>query len=60
MTSRELVDAAIARIELLNPALNAVIIPLFDKARAVATALMAGFDTESTPSTGRSAASRSC
>jgi amidase len=35
---RELVDAAIARIEALNPALNAVIHPLFDKARAQATA----------------------
>jgi amidase len=32
----ELVDAAIARIERLNPALNAVITPLFDKARAQA------------------------
>src|SRR5262245_770486 len=30
----ELVDAAIARIERLNPALNAVITPLFDQARA--------------------------
>src|SRR5437588_6212039 len=30
----ELVDAAIARIERLNPALNSVITPLFDKARA--------------------------
>ena len=29
----ELVDAAIARIERLNPQLNAVIIPLFEKAR---------------------------
>lgn len=29
----ELVDAAIARIEKLNPQLNAVILPLFDKAR---------------------------
>jgi amidase len=32
----ELVDAAIARIERLNPLLNAVITPLFDKARAQA------------------------
>jgi amidase len=32
----ELVDAAIARIEALNPQLNAVIIPLFDQARAQA------------------------
>ena len=34
----ELVEHAIARIEKLNPELNAVIHPLFDKARAVATA----------------------
>src|SRR5688500_4370878 len=33
----ELVDAAIARIEALNPELNAVITPLFDKARAAAS-----------------------
>ncbi|MGE0684003.1 MAG: amidase [Candidatus Binatia bacterium] len=33
MTPLELVDAAIARIEKLNPQLNAVIIPLFEKAR---------------------------
>ena len=33
---RELVDAAIARIEKVNPALNAVVTPLFDKARAQA------------------------
>src|SRR5256885_12697398 len=32
----ELVDDAIARIEKLNPELNAVITPLFDKARAAA------------------------
>jgi Asp-tRNA(Asn)/Glu-tRNA(Gln) amidotransferase A subunit family amidase len=32
----ELVDAAIARIEKFNPQLNAVIIPLFDTARALA------------------------
>src|SRR5437867_13302742 len=35
---RELVDAAIARIERVNPKLNAVIIPLFEKARAQAAA----------------------
>jgi amidase len=34
----ELVDAAIERIERLNPSLNAVIHPLFDKARALARA----------------------
>jgi amidase len=33
MSSEELVDSAIERIERLNPKLNAVIIPLFDKAR---------------------------
>src|SRR5436190_2208974 len=32
----ELVDAAIARIEELNPEINAVIHPLFEKARATA------------------------
>ncbi len=34
----ELVDAAIARIERVNPQLNAIITPLFDKARAQARA----------------------
>jgi amidase len=36
LSPREAVDAAIARIERLNPTLNAVIIPLFEKARAAA------------------------
>ncbi len=36
VTPLELVDAAIARIERVNPQLNAVITPLFDKARAQA------------------------
>ncbi|HZP29553.1 MAG TPA: amidase family protein, partial [Acidimicrobiia bacterium] len=36
VTPAELVDAAIARIEDVNPRLNAVIIPLYDKARAAA------------------------
>jgi amidase len=36
LTPLELVDAAIARIERLNPTLNAVITPLYDEARAVA------------------------
>jgi len=36
-TPIDLVEAAIARIEALNPALNAVITPLFDKARAQAS-----------------------
>jgi amidase len=34
----ELVDSAIARIEKVNPQINAVIIPLFERARAAATA----------------------
>ena len=37
VTPLQLVDAAIARIEKVNPRLNAVIIPLFEKARAQAT-----------------------
>ena len=36
LSPRELVDAAIARIEKLNPVLNAVITPLFDEAQAAA------------------------
>ncbi len=36
VTPLELVDAAIARIEALDPQLNAVIIELYDKARAQA------------------------
>jgi amidase len=39
---RELVDAAIARIERDNPALGAVIIPLFDEARASADRALNG------------------
>jgi amidase len=34
ITALELVDSALARIERLNPLLNAVIIPLFEQARA--------------------------
>ena len=34
LTPLELVDAAIARIERLNPALNAVITPMFELARS--------------------------
>jgi len=37
LTPGELVDAAIARVEKLNPTLNAVITPLFDKARTQAS-----------------------
>src|SRR5258708_38941400 len=36
LTPLELVDAAIARIERVNPAVNAVITPLFEDARAAA------------------------
>jgi amidase len=36
ITPLELVDAAISRIERINPQINAVIIPLFDRARALA------------------------
>ena len=39
VTPLELVDAAITRIEKINPQLNAVIIPLFEKARAQAAQL---------------------
>lgn len=38
VTPLELVEAAIARIERLNPTLNAVITPLYDEARAAARA----------------------
>ncbi|MFQ5664970.1 MAG: amidase [Candidatus Binatia bacterium] len=38
LTPAELVDAAIARIEEVNPQLNAVVIPLFEKARQQAAA----------------------
>ncbi|MEE8554783.1 MAG: hypothetical protein V3T00_02900, partial [bacterium] len=36
VTPAELVDAAIDRIERLNPALNAVVTPLFDQAQEAA------------------------
>jgi amidase len=36
VTALELVDSAIDRVERLNPALNAVITPMFDQARAAA------------------------
>ena len=54
LTPIELVDAAITRVEKVNPELNAVIHPLFDKARAAAA-------PPARPTTRhRSAASRSC
>lgn len=42
VTAIELVDAAIERIERLNPTLNAVITPMFEQARAEAARLPAG------------------
>jgi amidase len=42
VSPRELVEAAIARIERVNPALNAVIHPLFERAREAAVAPVAG------------------
>ena len=42
ITAAELVDAAIARIEKVNPEINAVIHPLFDRARARARQPLAG------------------
>jgi amidase len=36
VTPTELVDAAIARAEAINPALNAIVIPMYDEARAAA------------------------
>ena len=48
----ELVDAAIARIETLDPALNSVIHRRFERARAEAAALGAGPDSGSAPFAG--------
>ena len=36
LSAKEVVDAQIRHIETVNPALNAVVIPLFDEARAQA------------------------
>ena len=52
LSPRELVDAAVARIEKLNPVLNAVIAPLFDEARAAAAALDSGGVTRRHPARG--------
>jgi amidase len=43
VSSRELVDAAIARIEALDPKINAVVVRDFDRARAAADAADAAF-----------------
>jgi amidase len=42
VTAAELVTAAIERIEALNPALNAVVTPVFDQAAEAARASPAG------------------
>jgi len=42
LSASELLEAAIARAELVNPRLNAVIIPMFDLARARATTALSG------------------
>jgi len=44
VSPRELIDGAIARIERLNPALNAVIHPMFEQARRAADAPLANPD----------------
>jgi transcriptional repressor NrdR len=49
----EFVDAAIDRIERLNPVLNAVVIPMYDLARAAALAPVPGKATEPCGSSAR-------
>lgn len=39
LSAREITEAALARLDAVNPALNAVIVPLHDEARAAAAAL---------------------
>lgn len=48
-SAAELVEAAIARIEALNPELNAVVTPLFDKARAEAGRVQSGLPLAGVP-----------
>jgi amidase len=38
----ELVEATIARIELINPLLNAIVTPMYDQARAIAAQPVSG------------------
>lgn len=45
----ELVEAAISRIEALNPKLNAVITPLYEQARAAAASVVAGLPFSGVP-----------
>jgi Asp-tRNA(Asn)/Glu-tRNA(Gln) amidotransferase A subunit family amidase len=52
VSATELVDTCIARIEKVNPALNAVITPMYDEARAAARAMRFFRSTRSYP-TGR-------
>lgn len=52
VTPIELVDAAIARIEKLDPQLNAVILPAFERARAAAKALVSAPDLADRPFAG--------
>src|SRR5690606_3332263 len=52
VTPLELVDAAIARIEKLNPQLNAVILPAFERARDAARELERAPDLANRPFAG--------
>ena len=52
VTPLELIDAAIARTEALNPRLNAVILPAFERAREQARALAASPDPSTLPFAG--------
>ena len=55
VSSRELVDAAIARIEALDPKINAVVVRDFDRARAAADAADAALAKRRAPATARRA-----
>ena len=44
VTALELIDAAIARIEIFNPSFNAVVTPMFEIARDTALYPMARFE----------------
>ena len=49
----ELVDAAIERIERLNPTINAVITPMYDEARKVASGPLPDGATPASPSSSK-------